>query len=154
MKDNGLNMIVDYVSDLAKKNSEALSFIPFPKLKAYAERGQLLIETENEDPCGFLVWGWGFPVLKIYQACIQHDARLQEHGINLVYRLIEIATARNCVAISLWCADDLEANQFWKSAGFIFTGQREEGKRRGRKHNHWILPLRSLLTPTPQRKKS
>jgi hypothetical protein len=36
-----------YADDLARKNSEALSFIPRPMIERYAERGQLLLATEN-----------------------------------------------------------------------------------------------------------
>ena len=137
--------LVKYIDDLARKNSEALSFIPYPKLEAYYDKGQVLIATENNDPCGFLIFGNNFPVIKIYQACIQYDARNQHHGINLVKRLIKKALQRNCVAISLYCADDLEANEFWKNAGFVFSGQKLGGNRRGRKHNYWVMMIGGLL---------
>jgi len=136
---------VKYAVDLARKNSEAVSFIPTPRLYQYAETGQLLIETENDDPCGFLVFGYTFPVLKIYQACIQYDARRIQHGINLLRRLIAYAGRYGFTAISLYCADDLEANQFWQAAGFQFVGQRQGGQRRGRMHNRWIMYLSSPL---------
>jgi hypothetical protein len=53
---------VRYAAALAAKNSEALSFIPLPKLEEYDRRGQLLLEMENDEACGFLVYGAGFPV--------------------------------------------------------------------------------------------
>lgn len=132
------NMSVQYAVDLARKNSEALSFIPRPRIEAYAEAGQLLVATENGEPCGFLIYGGGWPILKVYQCCIQYDARRRHAGLDLVRRLIAIAAAR-CQDISLWCADDLDANEFWRSAGFSLVGQREGGTRRGRKHNAWYL---------------
>jgi ribosomal protein S18 acetylase RimI-like enzyme len=134
---------VDYADSLAKKNVEALSFLPRPRLLEYAVRGQLLIETENGEPCGFMVYGNGWPYLKVYQVAIEYDARRREHGLALVARLIERAKERGCHAISLWCADDLEANAFWESAGFHFAGQREGGRRRGRKHNRWTMVVDS-----------
>lgn len=137
--------MVKYVVDLARKNSEAISFIPKPRLEEYADSGQLLIETENDDPCGFLIFGNTFPILKIYQACIQYDARRIYHGFNLLRRLIIYAEHYGFTAISLYCADDLEANQFWQSAGFQFAGQRLGGHRRGRMHNRWIMYLESPL---------
>jgi hypothetical protein len=138
--------LISYIDNLAHKNSEALSFIPLPKIESYIKVGQVLTETENDDLCGYLIWGNGWPVLRIYQACIQYDVRQLRHGMNIVKQLIQIAEKRHCVAISLWCADDLEANAFWQSIGFQFAGQREGGKRRGRKHNRWILPLNNLLS--------
>lgn len=84
---------IQYVVSLMEKNYEAVGFIPRPRLSYYAERGQLLMETENQDLCGYLVFGAGFPKLRIYQACIQYDARRREHGLNLVKRLIQTALA-------------------------------------------------------------
>lgn len=134
-----------YIDDLAHKNSEALSFIPLPKIEKYMAVGQVLIETENDEPCGYAIFGNGFPVLKVYQACIQYDARRLQHGMWIVKRLICEAQKRHCSAISLFCADDLDANRFWQSVGFMFAGQREGGKRRGRKHNQWVLPIETML---------
>lgn len=130
-----------YVRDLMAKNYEAVGFIPLPRLEDYAARGQILLQTENDDPCGYLAFGNGWPTLKVYQCCIQYDARRLDHATNLVSRLINIARARNCSAISLWCADDLEANAFWRAAGFTFAGQRDNGNRRGRLHNRWHLAI-------------
>lgn len=136
--------VIRYVDDLAHKNSEALSFIPRPKLEYYAECGQIMMAFENDEPCGFLVHGNGQRVCRIYQACIQCDARRRKHGLDLVSRLIRKATDQGFEAISLWCANDLDSNEFWRQVGFTFAGQREGGTRRVRKHNHWIL----WLTPT------
>ena len=133
--------LLGFLTSLMEKNYEAVGFIPRPKLEEYAARGQVLIETENETPCGYLVFGNGWPRLRIYQACIQYDARRREHGIALVERVIREADVRGCDSISLWCADDLDANNFWKAAGFAFGGQREGGMKRGRKHNLWVMRL-------------
>lgn len=134
-------MMLRYVLELARKNTEALGFIPAPKLEQYAAAGQLWMAYENDDPCGYLVFGAGWPVLRIYQACIQYDARRREHGLALLRRLIAYAIAHGYEAISCWCADDLEANAFWQAAGFVWAGQREGGRRRGSKHNRWVLWL-------------
>jgi ribosomal protein S18 acetylase RimI-like enzyme len=114
-------------------------------LEHYAEVGQILMAQENGDPCGYLIHGNGDHWCKIYQACIQYDARRREHGFELVRRLARKATEEGFEAISLWCAEDLEANEFWRLAGFVWAGQREGGKRRGRKHNRWILWLQPIL---------
>lgn len=137
----GISDLLGYVESLMEQNYEAVGFLPRPKLEEYAARGQILGATENGEPCGYLVYGNGWPRLRIYQACIQYDARRREHGLNLVAQLIGVATAKDCELISLWCADDLEANNFWKIAGFMFGVQREGGRKRGRKHNLWTMRL-------------
>jgi ribosomal protein S18 acetylase RimI-like enzyme len=128
-----------YVRDLMEKNYEAVGFIPLPRLEDYAQRGQILVQHENDEPCGYLAFGNGWPVLKVYQCCIQVDARRAAQATILVNKLIDIARKRNCIAISLWCADDLESNGFWQAMGFHFGGTRDNGNRRGRLHNKWVL---------------
>ena len=142
-------LAVRYAVDLAKKNSEALSFIPTPRIEHYRQAGQLLLATENDEPCGFLIYGLGWPLLKVYQACIQYDARRRKAGMELLGRLRSIAE-HNQNDISLWCADDLEANDFWQAAGFTLIAKREGGARRSRKHNGWLLPVAApaLWRPT------
>jgi GNAT superfamily N-acetyltransferase len=130
---------LQYIQDLSRKHYEEIGFLPRPRLEQYVESGQVFMEHENGDPCGFLVWGSGFPVLRIYQACIQYDAQRRQHGYALVRRLIEKADAGGYECISLWCADDLDANDFWKSCGFQWSGIRDGGVRRGRKHNRWMF---------------
>lgn len=133
--------VVDYCDWLAKKNSEALSFIPRPKLEDYLVRSQILTEFENDELCGFLVFGNGFPYLRVYQACIQHDSRLRQHGLNLVKKLTDEAIKRKVFEIRLRCAQDLEANDFWKSAGFQLIGSVKGGNRRGRIINQWSMEI-------------
>jgi ribosomal protein S18 acetylase RimI-like enzyme len=135
---------VRYADDLARKNSEALSFIPTPRIEQYARDGQLWIATENDEPCGFLIFGNGWPQTRIYQACIQYDARRREHGMALVSTLADKARAMGCTDIRLWCADDLDANEFWRAAGFEYCAARRGGRRRGRQHNLWALRLVDL----------
>jgi len=136
---------VKYAESLMRSNYEAVGFLPTPRLSAYHDAGQLWLQCENDDPCGYLIYGNGWPVLKVYQCCIQVDARRREHAAALVRRLIGLGEARNCSSISLWCADDLDANDFWRAMGFALVGQRDNGNRRGRLHNHWVLWLPSSL---------
>jgi hypothetical protein len=135
---------IKYINDLAKKNSEALSFIPLPRIEDYLRRGQILIQTENDDPCGFLIFGKE-RTIKVYQACIQYDARRKENGRILVDKLIALAKTKEASGISLWCAQDLDANEFWSECGFTKIKERDGGLRRGRKHNQWIMDIYSPL---------
>ena len=130
-----------YIEHLAKSNYEAIGFIPRPRLQEYAARGQILMAQENDESAGFLVFGAGWPTLRVYQACVQYDARRREHGVALVDRLTAEAQRRGCHFISLWCADDLPANEFWSAVGFQRIATRAGGTKRGRLHNQWVLPV-------------
>lgn len=131
------NDVLPYVVALARKHYEQIGFLPEPKLLAYANSGQLWIEHENGEPCGFLVWGNGWPVLRVYQVCIQYDAQRLHHGLNLVGRLIRKAEQEGYSAISCWVADDIPANDFWRAVGFVCVGKRKGGAKRERKHISW-----------------
>lgn len=144
MSEADVALAVRYADDLARKNSEALSFIPTPRIEAYARAGQLWVATENDEPCGFLIFGCGWPQIRIYQACIQYDARRREHGMALVAALSDKAREMGCTDIRLWCADDLDSNEFWRAAGFEYCASRLGGRRRGRHHNLWALRLHVL----------
>ena len=138
---NGINFLID----LARRHTDEIGFIPRPKLEQYFESGQVLLESENDEPCGFLVFGSGWPRLKIYQACVAYDAQRRQHGLALVGKLIARAASAGYDAISLWCADDLAANEFWRAAGFQKTRTKQGGSRRGRRLNLWIFWLPSPL---------
>src|SRR6185369_3627127 len=112
MSETSPDEFVKYADSLAKRNVDALSFLPRPRLLEYAVRGQLIVETENGEPCGFLVFGNGWPYMTVYQVAVEYDARRREHGLALVGRLIQKARERGCHAVSLWCANDLDANAF------------------------------------------
>lgn len=127
-----------YVLDLARKHYEEIGFLPAPRLEQYRDRGQLWTADENGEPCGFLVWGNGWPVLRVYQVCIQYDAQRRLHGAALIGRLINKAEAEGYDRISCWVADDIPANDFWNAMGFRKSGEREGGKHRQRKHNAWV----------------
>lgn len=73
-------LALPYVLDLGRRHYEEIGFIPRPRLEQYARDGQLWTEHENGDLCGYLVWGNGWPVLRVYQVCIQYDAQRRLHG--------------------------------------------------------------------------
>lgn len=137
----GRGVTLDYVVALSRRHYEEIGFIPRPRLEQYESSGQVWTESENGELCGFLVWGNGWPVLRVYQVCIQYDARRREHGMRLVKRLIQKADSEGYESVSCWVADDIAANEFWEAAGFRFCGQRDGGRKRGRKHNRWVFWL-------------
>lgn len=139
--------MLKFVTGLMEKNYEAVGFLPAPRVEAYFDAGQVLLQMENDEPCGYLIFGNGWPILKVYQCCIQTDARRRDNAADLVRRLIDIARSRACYLITLWCADDLEANAFWQAMGFHFGGHRDNGNRRGRLHNRWSLWVSGTVQP-------
>ena len=124
-----------------KQNYEAVGFLPMPVVEKYLAANQLWFQYENNEPCGYLIFGNGYPVCKVYQCCIQTDARRQNAASLLIRALIDRCNHHGFSSISLWCAEDLESNMFWQSMGFLKNGTRQGGKHRQRVHNHWVLKL-------------
>ena len=90
---------------------------------------------------GFLLRGPIRPITKIYQACIQEDARRRMNGEQLVQALARLAELADAEQISLHCAHDLESNQFWRALQFQHRGIRQGRATRGRIHNRWVFDL-------------
>ena len=130
-----------YVESLMRKNYNALGFIPRTAIDRHDQLGQLWLQYENDEPCGYLIFGSGWPVCKVWQCCIQIDARRQQSASQLMQSLITKCEDAGYSAISLRCADDLESNSFWSAFGFHFVKQSQGGMSRGRKINHWVFDL-------------
>ena len=132
---------VPFVVDLMRKNYEAVGFIQSTAVEFIHSREQVLVQYENDDPCGYLIHGTGYPLMRVYQVCMCFDARRQLGATNLIHQLVAKAESFGCSGISLWCADDLDANQFWQAIGAQYVGQRIGGRKRGRMHNRYFLTL-------------
>lgn len=132
---------VKYVIKLADENKFELGFIPHYRYYDYYRQGKILIEYENNEPCGFFLFNKRDDVIKIYQACVEFDLRRLKHGENLLNKLIFKAKQSGAKIISLYCMDILEANLFWQACGFKFCCKRQGGGDKKVLHNHWILFL-------------
>jgi len=141
---------VDCVIKLAKCESDAIGFIPYPKYKEAHEKGNIFYQIENGEFVGFLIVG-GFPSMGttyIWQECIDKSARGYGSGRRLFYQLLAKCTANYVYQIKLNCAEDLESNLFWQSMGFNLVRSINPNNKRGRKINQYRYQLiRDIFTP-------
>ena len=93
----------------------------------------------------------------IFQLCVVPDKRRGLRGATLLKALFERASY-GCKLYCCWCAQDLEANYFWESMGFVpvafRTGSRNKNKRQdgqkgARIHIFWQKRIRAGDTETP-----
>jgi ribosomal protein S18 acetylase RimI-like enzyme len=126
-----------YAEHLHRHNSESLGFIPRSRLEEYESEGRILLCHENDDPCGFLIYGSNWPLLNIYQACIDYDVRRKHHGERLVAEIEEHALS-NHSGVYLRCRENLEANIFWKALGYTIEKVDQGGLRRNKDINIWV----------------
>ena len=113
---------IKYIDWLRAKESEAVGFIPKVRyeMEITGDRGgDILLAKENNDLVGFVYVTYGPPLsAKIQQIVIQEDARRMERATALLDEIAKRARNRGCAEIGCRCAEDLEANIFWKSLGF------------------------------------
>jgi GNAT superfamily N-acetyltransferase len=108
-----------YVVHLQKRNTDALGFLPRAALAEKIGRGQIWLSLENGRPAGFLHHGsLAVPEVRIFQAAVQYDARRRQLGLALVQDLADRAADAGARGLSLRCLSFLEANDFWRAAGF------------------------------------
>src|SRR5437868_2811141 len=61
----------------------------------------------------------------------------------------KIKAAYGCRLFCCWCAQDIEANYFWESLGFIPLAFRAGSRDKGRVHIFWQRRIRAGDTTTP-----
>jgi N-acetylglutamate synthase-like GNAT family acetyltransferase len=110
---------LSYVVHLQKQHHHALGFIPRVALQEKIDLGRIWLATENGEPAGFLHHGsLAGEEVRIFQAAVQYDARRRHLGLALVRHLLRRAAAAGARGVSLRCLSSLEANDFWRVAGF------------------------------------
>jgi hypothetical protein len=137
--------ILQYVDGLQRKNAEALSFYPKQVFEREQKSGRIFLGLLNGEPCGYIYVGAGGADVKCHQVCIQYDLRRRLYGAMLAQALEDYATSYNAYSITLRCGFDLQANDFWKSLGYICAGVVNGGIRRNRKINIWRKQLQDEL---------
>lgn len=132
---------IQFIRQLMKENSKSLGFIPISAVKKAYNEGRVFLYYTNNKKIGYLLFG---PVKKgkdvtIWQMCIDKQKRRRGFGKKLFNRLYRLALKTSAKGIRLRCADDLPANQFWKSLGFQLVSTVLSKRRR--KINIYYLPL-------------
>jgi GNAT superfamily N-acetyltransferase len=143
-----LESAVKYTVALAKKLTNEIGFIPATRYEDAGAAGRLLIQTLNDDPCGFLVFGPPFKGrIHVWQTAVQVDARRRQAATALLENLKRYAADKSAFEVVLRCRHDLEANAFWTAAGFRHFATSQGGRSRGGQILHYSLPIE-----TPQLK--
>lgn len=131
-----------YMDDLAKREAEALGFIPNTVYPEAILRNQVKFSEENGQLCGFMLHGPPRHEIRVYQTAVEFDLRRLDHATCAVHRLIREALEADQEKIILHCATDLQANGFWRAAGFVSRGTRYPDHATRRELIRWeyILP--------------
>lgn len=137
-----------YIDQLQKKNAEQLSFYPKQVFEREQANGRLFLGMLNGQPCGYIYVGAPGVDVKCHQVCIEYDARRRTYGLGLVSVLEQYANDCKASSITLRCGFDLEANEFWRAAGYECISNVVGGIRRNRTINVWRKQLLPELFQT------
>ena len=136
---------------LQKPNVKALGYFPTKQFQGYIEMGSVLI-AELDAPVGYCISRDRY--LKrdelgvIYQLCVAPEAQRSLIGASLVKAVFDRA-AYGCRLFCCWCAQDLAANRFWESMGFVPVAFRAGSTGKRRVHIFWQRRTSADDTMTP-----
>ncbi|HEV2296750.1 MAG TPA: GNAT family N-acetyltransferase [Tepidisphaeraceae bacterium] len=131
-----------FLDELQKQHSKALGFFPRAQMEGYVENGWVLIaeDAATKQRLGYCASRDRY--LKrdelgvIYQLCVAPGQQRGLIGATLVKEVFERA-AYGCRLFCCWCAQDLEANYFWESMGFVPIAFRAGSTGKKRVHIFW-----------------
>ena len=141
-----------FIDRLQDMHSKALGFMPKAQLEGKIKLGHVLIaDDEMRLPVGY---------------CMSQDRYFKRDDVGIVYQMNVLPTAQRklvgamllkavfdraaygCKLFCCWCAQDLDANYFWESLGFVPLAFRA-GASGKRTHIFWQRRIREGDTTTP-----
>lgn len=143
---------LSWITGLARHETHTLGFIPAASIKRQCiDPGNYCwIQDRHGRHCGFILHG---PIrsaqpIHIYQTCVEQDKRLRTYAAQAIRRIWLRGEAAGATGLSVRCAADLPANEFWKALGFQFLQFELGGKSRNRVICSYFLPICGAL-PQP-----
>jgi hypothetical protein len=142
-----------FVDRLQKLHARMVGWMPTKQLEGKIEHGQVVIaEDQAKQPVGY---------------CIGHDQYFKRDDVGIIYQM-NVAPAKQrsligaalvkamfdraaygCKLFCCWCAQDIEANYFWESLGFVPLAFRAGSEKTARVHVFWQRRIRAGDVTTP-----
>lgn len=151
-----------FIDGLQRTHSQMVGWFPRQQLESYIAKGQVLIAESGStggtpDPLGYCISSDRYFKRDdcgiVYQLNVAPSEQRGLIGATLIKAVFDRAPY-GCKLFCCWCAQDLEANCFWESLGFVplafRTGARRAGKRKQpRIHIFWQRRIREGDSETP-----
>jgi N-acetylglutamate synthase-like GNAT family acetyltransferase len=136
-----------FVEHLQKRFTNQIGFIPRAAVENLIDWRLCTIALENGAPAGMLLGRdrlrWNIAIRPITQAAIDFDAQRRHNGLALVSEVQNAARSAGQLALQCCCREGLEANEFWRAAGFEEVCRLDPQSARGRK----VICWRKLVLP-------
>jgi len=155
-----------FIDSLQKPHTKQLGYFATQQFKGYIEAGNVLVAEEGvcEPPhpgprSGGEGVRLGYIISKdrylkrdelgvIFQLCVDDSVQRKLVGAALVQAAFD-RSAYGCRLYCCWCAQDLDANYFWESLGFVPIAFRGGSTGKKRVHIFWQRRIREGDTATP-----
>jgi GNAT superfamily N-acetyltransferase len=152
-----------FIDSLQKLHSRQVGFLKRQAIEAKIAAGQALIAEdphpnplpeyrEREKRVGYVMGQDRYfkhdNVGLIHQMNVAPDRQRGFIGMTLLKALFDRA-AYGCLLYSCWCAQDIEANRFWESLGFVPLAYRGGSEKKRRLHIFWQKRIREGDVTTP-----
>ncbi|MBC7785464.1 MAG: GNAT family N-acetyltransferase [Burkholderiales bacterium] len=139
-----------FVDELQKKYRKNLGFSSMEMLKGKINLGQMIIAESAGEKLGYLIGQDRYfkrdDVGIVYHLVVKEARQRGFIGAALLKAQFD-RSAYGCRLYCCWCAQDLEANRFWESMGFVPLAYRNGSETRGkngaaRVHIFWQKKIR------------
>lgn len=111
-----------YVEALRLRESDALGWLPLQEyaavLAGQIRSRRIVLTRDDGEPTGYCLASAAPPTARIVQIVVQEDARRWHRALRLLAAVEAWARARGCLRVWARVAADLEANAFWRAAGY------------------------------------
>lgn len=141
-----------FIDALQKKQSKAVGFFQRQAIEGKIALGHVLVAETASERAGYLIGNDQYfkrdDVGCIFQINVLPDRRRQFIAAALLKAQFD-RSAYGCRLYCCWCAQDIEANRFWESMGFVPLAFRAGSEKKQRVHIFWQKRIRANDTTTP-----
>jgi hypothetical protein len=141
-----------FLDAMQKQHGRALGYFPTKQFEGYIEMYAVLVAHDGAEHVGYIISRDRY--LKrdelgvVYQVCVKGGDQRKLVGATLVREVFN-RSAYGCKLYCCWCAQDLPANYFWESMGFVPVAFRAGSPGKRRVHIFWQRRINDGDTVTP-----
>lgn len=121
-----------WIKSEAKKGTNEIGFVPWPRVEHDAAKGRVLVGSENGDLVTWALLGASKPVRCITQLWTRVDARRFHFAKCCVAVAEQRSIFEGVQSFRVQCAADIEGFKLWAACGFILRAMKKGGRSRGR----------------------
>ena len=144
---------VDWIDGLQRKHRDRVGWHPRMTLEGKIKLGQIIVARDEANTrVGYCMASDRYMKREdcgiIYQMNVEPGRQRALVGAALLHAQFS-RSAYGCRLYCCWCAQDIAANKFWESMGFVPLAYRAGSEGRGRTHIFWQTRVREDDRVTP-----